>query len=322
MKAKKAAMNMTAVLTQPRNMFAWAAALLSIAGTGFASEVAMVSPPLTIRPGAILSVRISEPLSSDHSQVGDMFAATLTQPLVVNGIVVAQSGQPVAGRVVEVKKAGRVFGVSRLGIKLTSLTAVDGQSVPIQSQLLVHQGPTSAGRDSVAVAGTTGLGAAIGAAADSGTGAAIGAGIGAVAGTIGVLLTRGHPTVIDSETLLSFQVTAPATIETNNAPQAFRFVERKDYAQPETQPEVVVRRVLPSPVSPYSYAYYAPPGPYSYYYPYYAYPYYGPSVGFFFGFPGYYGYRSFYGFPGYYGHIRALSPVPFHSGMAAHGFHH
>lgn len=315
-------MNLTAALTQtPRKMFAWAAALLSMPGTGFASEAAMVSPPMTIRPGAILTVRISEPLSSDHSRVGDVFSSTLTQPVVVNGIVVAQRGQPVVGRVVEVKKAGRVSGASRLGITLTSLTAVDGQSVLIQSQLLVHQGATSVGRDSVAVAGTTGLGAAIGAAAGSGTGAAIGAGIGAVGGTIGVLLTRGHPTVINPERLLSFQVTAPATIETNNAPQAFRFVERGDYAQPETQPEVVVRRVLPRPVYPYPYAYYAPPVPYPYYYPYYAYPYYGPSVSFFFGFPGYYGYRSFYGFPGYYGHVRILSSVPFRSGIA-HGFHH
>jgi hypothetical protein len=290
-----------------------------MAGIGFASEAAIVSPPLTIRPGAILTVRISGPLSSDHSRVGDMFSATLTQHVIVNGIVVAERGQPVLGRVVEAKKAGRVSGVSRLGITLTSLTAVDGQSVPIQSQMLVHQGPTSVGRDSVAVAGTTGLGAAIGAAADSGTGAAIGAGIGAVAGTLGVLLARGRPTVIDAETLLSFQVTAPATIETNNAPQAFRFVERGDYAQPETQPEVVVHRVLPGPVYPYPYVYYAPPV----YYPYYAYPYYyGPSVSFFFGFPGYYRYRGFYGYPAYYRHVRGFSPIPFRSGIGAHGFHH
>lgn len=310
------------MMTLFRKMFASAAILLSIAGMCFAAEPAIVSPPMTIRPGAILTVRISEPLSSDHNHVGDVFSATLTQPVIVNGIVVAQRGQAVTGRVVEAKKAGRISGVSRLGISLTNLTAADGQTVPIQAQMLVHQGPTSVGRDSAALAGTTGLGAAIGAAAGSGTGAAIGAGIGAVAGTIGVLLTRGHPTVIDPETLLTFQVSAPAIVETNNAPQAFRFVERSDYSQEEAQPQVVVHRASPRVVYPYPYAYYTRPFPYPYYSPYYAYPYYyGPGVSFFFGFPSYYGYRAFYGYPGYYGHVR-FSPTPFRSGIGVHGFHH
>jgi len=275
--------------------------ILSMSSIALASEKAMVSPPLTMRSGTSLSVRISDPLSSDHNHVGDTFSATLLQPVVVNGIVVAQHGQNVAGRVVEAKRAGRVSGVSRLGLTLTSLTAVDGQIVPIQSQWLIHQGQTSRGRDAAAVAGATGLGAAIGAAANSGTGAAIGAGIGATASVVGVLLTRGSPTVIYPETPLTFQTTASATIGTNDAPQAFRFVEREDYAQAETQaPQVVVHQVPPRVAYPYSYAYYAPAAPYPYYYPYYSYPYYhgpgyyGPGVSFFFGFPGYYDYSRIY----------------------------
>jgi len=89
-----------------------------------------------------------------------------------------------------------VSGVSHLGLTLTSLMLVDGQEVPIQSQLVVLKGAKSVGRDAAAVAGTTGLGAAIGAAADWGKGAAIGAGAGAVAGIIGVLMTRGYATVV------------------------------------------------------------------------------------------------------------------------------
>jgi len=296
-----------------RKTVALALILLSTAGIAFAHETAIVSPPLTVRPGTILTIRINQSLSSDHNQVGDVFYATLAQPVIANGIVVAHGGQAVTGRVTEVKKAGRVSGVSHLGITLTSLTAADGQTVPIQSQLLIHQGSTSRGRDAAAVATTTGLGAAIAAAADWGTGAAIGAGIGAAAGTIGVLLTRGNPTVIYPDTLVTFQVTAPATVVTNDAPQAFRFVERADDA-PEVTPSqrVVIPQAPPQVAYPYSYpyAYYAPPA-YPYYYPYYGYPYYyGPSVSFFFGYPGYYGYRGFYGHPGY-----GFGPGPFH------GFH-
>ena len=57
------------------------------------------------------------------------------------------------------------------------------------------------------------LGAAIGAIAGGGKGAAIGAATGAGAGTAGVLLSRGKPLVLSPETVLSFQLTSPVTVE-------------------------------------------------------------------------------------------------------------
>jgi hypothetical protein len=211
-----------------------------MAGMAVAQNAPVASPPLTMRPGTILTVRLNQPLSSDHDHFGDIFSAALDQPVTVLGIVVAQRGQSVAGHVVEVKKAGMVHGVSRLGIALTDLTLLDGQTLAIQSQLLVRKGPTSRGRDAAAIAGTAGLGAAIGAAADGGTGAAVGA----AAGTIGVLLTRGYPTIIAPETLLTFQVTNPVKIETSDAPQAFRFAYFSDYPQVQAQPQQAAAALL------------------------------------------------------------------------------
>lgn len=291
--------------------------LLFLIGVVFAQDSPMVSPPLTAKPGTILTVRINEPLSSDHNKVGDVFSATLTQPVIVLGIVVARYGQTAAGRVVDVKKAGKLSGVSRLAITLTNLTLVDGQTVPIQSRLLLRNGPTSVGRDVAAVAGATGLGAAVGAAADWGKGAAIGAAAGAAGGTLGVLLTRGYPTVVEPETLVTFEITAPVTIETNDAPDAFRFVQSTDYPPAQTPSQPVVAYPAPTP-PPYPYPYYVPyPLPiYSYYYPYWGYPYfYGPSFSFFFGYPDYYHSR---GYPwGYYGHGFPSRPVPYRGGMIA-----
>jgi len=266
---------------------------------------AQFPPPLAIPEGSMLTVRVNQVLSSDDSRVGDTFSATLTQPVVVHGIVVSQSGQTVLGRVVEAKKAGRVSGVSHLGIQLTGLTIADGQSVPLESQLLVQKGPTSRSRDAAAIASSTALGAAIGAAADWGTGAAIGAGAGALAGTVGVLLTRGYPTVVYPETLLNFQLTATVPVNTDYAPEAFHAVTAADYAEAQPQQQALPPEAGPPPpeydypapstyyayAPPYPYAYpYASPYPYAYpYYGYSGYPYYwGPSFGFFFG-SGYYG---------------------------------
>ncbi len=144
-------------------------------------------------------------VSSDQNQPGDAFAATLVRPIVVDGIVVAGSGQTLGGRVIEAKKAGHVEGTSKLGIQLTDLPVVDGQQLPVQAQLIEHHGDTSVGSDAAAIGMTTGTGAAIGAAVAGGPGAAIGAGAGLVASTIGVLVTRGHPTILGPETVMTFK---------------------------------------------------------------------------------------------------------------------
>jgi hypothetical protein len=255
-------------------------------------------PQLTLQSGTFITARINQLLSSDRNHEGDAFTATLVRPLVINGFVVAEPGQVIAGRVAEAKKAGEVKGVSHLAVQLTELTLVDGQQVPIQSSLVSRAGPTSQGRDAAAIGTTTAVGAGIGAVAAGGVGAAIGAGAGAVASTIGVLLTRGHPTYITPESVLTFQVNTPVTIATDRAPQAFRPVGPNDYS---SQPQLQAGRpggYAPPPGAGYAAGYpygypYAAGYPYAYGYPYYGYPYaYG------FGYP-YFG-VGFYG-GGFYG---------------------
>src|SRR5208337_3547462 len=102
-----------------------------------------VPPRLTLKAGTFVTVRVDQMLSSDKNQAGDAFSATLTRPLVVNGVIVAQRGEILGGRVGEAQKAGRVTGVSHLAVQLTDLTLVDGQHVPIETELTSLTGPTS-----------------------------------------------------------------------------------------------------------------------------------------------------------------------------------
>jgi hypothetical protein len=248
---------------------------------------------LTLPAGTIVPVRTSQWLSSDQNRQGDSFSATLDEPLVVSGWVVARRGQTVMGRVNTAQKAGRVKGVSQLGLELNLLSVVDGQQLTIQTGLLRNSGGTSNGRDAAAVGTTSGVGAVVGAAADGGTGAAIGAGAGAVAGLVGVLTTRGRPTVIPPETLLSFQLATPIAITTEHSRLAFRPVTQADYQRDQDAYAPSNRRPhLAGPEHGYP-----PPPPYLYGCPYcydpfyYAYPgwgfYPGPVIGFYgFGFRG------------------------------------
>jgi len=265
-----------------------------------------VPASLTVPSGTYVTVRINQMLSSDRNQVGDSFSATLLKPIVVNGVVIAEPGQTIGGHVAEAVKAGRVSGVAHLGVQLTDLTLVDGQQIPLKSSLVSRTGPNSVGQDAGTIAGTTALGAAVGAAAAWGKGAAIGAGSGAVLGIAGVLLTRGHPSVLYPEQILTFRIEAPLTIDTTHAPQAFRYVEPGEYSQPAygQQPG--------GQYGPYTSAPYPPAGApapyyygygYPYPYPYYAYgyPYYwGPGFSLWLGGRGYYGYGRGYYYGGRY----------------------
>jgi len=257
-----------------------------------------VPSQLTIKAGTFITVRLDQALSSDKSHVGDSFTASLVRPIVVDGVVAAQPGQTIGGRVTNAEKAGRVQGVSQLGIQLTDLTLADGQQVPIQSQFLNSTAGTSRGRDAGAIGGTTALGATIGAVADGGYGAGLGAAAGAAASTIGVLLTRGHATVIDQESILTFRIVAPVTFSTDRASQAFRYVEPEDYRQTYTAQQPAPPALQPSYCGPYG----CPPPPVygpPYYGPYYGpsfYPYnWGPQFSLIYG-------RSFYGGRPYYYH--------------------
>ena len=225
---------------------------------------------LTIKSGTFVTVRTDQTLSSNHNQPGDVFSATLMQPLVVDGVVVAQRGQTVLGRVAEAQKS-KTGQDSRLGLELTGLTLADGTQATVHSQLVARRGPTTpTGQEVGTVATTTAVGASVGAVADWGRGAAIGAGAGAAAGIIGVLLTHNHPSVVYPETALTFRIETPVVINTMRAPQAFRYVDPNDYQRPAEARTMPVRRPVP---------YYGPG-----YYPYYSpYPYWGPYYGYGYG---------------------------------------
>jgi hypothetical protein len=232
--------------------------------------------------------RLNQLLHSDHNHPGDAFTATLDRPLIVDGFVVARPGDLVAGEVTDAAPGHRGENVSRLGIRLTSITLADGNQIPVQSTLVTSSGPGWSAPDTAAVAGTGAFGAAVGAIAGGGTGAAIGAGAGAFAALAGLLMTKGHPTVLTPESLLTFRITSDVVVDTTRSPQSFRPEEATQYSQND-QPRMVRRPVsaaapgygapapgygAPAP-APYAPApYYGYPYPYAYPYPYY----YGPSI--------------------------------------------
>ncbi len=167
---------------------------------------------VTLAAGTRLVVRTQNTLSTERNLKGDTFTATLEEPITVEGFVIAERGAQVEGVVTRSQRAGRVEGTSDLAVELVRLHTSDGQKLSIATGLHEVAGERSRGSDAKKIGVATGIGAIIGAIAGGGKGAAIGAGTGAGAGTGVVLATRGKPTVIPSESVLTFQVRTPVEI--------------------------------------------------------------------------------------------------------------
>lgn len=167
---------------------------------------------VTLASGTVLPVRIGESLSSARNQPGDTFLATLTQPLVIDGWIIAERGARVEGRVVDAKRADRGKGDSHLDISIVRLATADGQNIHIRTEPYVKEGASSTGTDAAKIGAGAAIGAVIGAIAGGGKGAAIGAGAGGAVGAGDVLLTRGQAAEIKVETRVSFKVQDSVTI--------------------------------------------------------------------------------------------------------------
>ena len=156
-----------------------------------------------IPAGTSLRVTLIDGVSSRKNKSGEMFLATLAEPVVVDGTTVLEKGVKVQGRVIDAEESGRVKG--RAKISLTLMNVMDGEKQhPISTKPFRAEAESTKGRDAGIIGGAAGVGAAIGAIAGGGKGAAEGALIGGAAGTGGVLVTRGKEVEYRPETRLKF----------------------------------------------------------------------------------------------------------------------
>jgi hypothetical protein len=174
-----------------------------------APEPVKVAPKITVAAGTKLRVVLIDAVSSDKSQAGDQFMASLTDPVVVNGNIVFAKGTKVRGRVVNAEGSGRVKGRAMLELQLTEIAGKEGKFISISTKPYIAVAEPTKKRDAAIIGGGAGVGAAIGALTGGGKGAAIGAAVGGGAGTGTVLATKGKEIRYAPEHPLSFTLASP-----------------------------------------------------------------------------------------------------------------
>ncbi len=154
---------------------------------------------------ATVTIRLTEPLSTGSSQVGDTFTGTLVSPLVVSDRIVAEKDAEVSGQVLDVVSSGRLKRPALIRLRVKAVRRGSGQ-IPLQTGDLTVKADSHARRDLLIIGGAIGTGAAIGGAAAGKKGALIGAAAGSGAGITSAYLTGKREIVLPQETLLTFHV--------------------------------------------------------------------------------------------------------------------
>ena len=163
---------------------------------------------VTLPAGTNFVIRMIEGVDSESNRVGQSFAASLDQPVMVNGETVIQRGADVTVKLVDAKQSGKLTGRTELALSLQSVR-VNGRMVDINTQSVTQESSSRGERTAKVAGGTAAVGAIIGAIAGGGKGAAIGAGAGAAAGAGAQIATSGQRVRIPSETRLTFVLDNP-----------------------------------------------------------------------------------------------------------------
>ena len=153
--------------------------------------------------GTNLVVRMIDGVDSETNRVGQTFAASMDEPVILNGETVIPRGADVVVKLVDAKESGKLAGRAELTLDLMSVK-VDGRMVDINTQSVSRESDSRGQRTAKVAGGGAVLGAIIGGIAGGGKGAAIGAGAGGAAGVGAEEITKGQRVKVPSETRLTF----------------------------------------------------------------------------------------------------------------------
>ncbi len=175
----------------------------------------------TIPPGTVLNCKLSQTLSTRLNTRGQFFAATLDEPLVVNGNQVIPAGATLRGRIASLVRPGHIKGAGRMLLVPETLAMPNGETFVVRAILLhaygapgasmansegVVKGPNARMRDLKEVGIGIGGGSLIGAVFGGFHGAFIGGVIGGAAGLVDSFRRRGPDLNLPRGTELKFEL--------------------------------------------------------------------------------------------------------------------
>lgn len=169
----------------------------------------------SVPAGTEIKVRLLDQLDTGETQTGQVFSATIAEPVRSGGRTILARGTTVKGRVADVVSSGRLKRPASITLELTRIGGTG-----LQVEALQMDGKSHAVRNVALIGGGAAAGAILGGVAGGGKGAVIGTAVGAGAGTATAYLTGKQELVLPAETLLAFTVAgSPAALRETRAPE-------------------------------------------------------------------------------------------------------
>lgn len=185
------------------------------AASASASAPAAPAPPpvrqVSIPSGTPVHVQMIDSVDSATNHAGDLFHASLSFPIVINGEPIVPTGTDIFVKLTNSSSAGRLTGRSELTLQLARLD-FQGKSYALASDDYQEVGKSRGKRTAVGAGVGAAVGAVLGGIFGGGKGAAIGAGAGGGAGTAGAAATGNTQVHISAETKLDFNLQQPVDI--------------------------------------------------------------------------------------------------------------
>lgn len=174
---------------------------------------AVVAPkPIVVPADTVISVVLDQSLSTKTASSGETFAATVSEPIEIEGKMAIPKGARASGIVKDAKAAGRFKGGAVLSLTLKTVT-IEGKEYDVDTSAPSMASKGKGKRTAAMVGGGAGGGALIGGLAGGGKGALIGGLIGAAAGTGGSAFTGNRDITLPAETALNFKLLQPLEIK-------------------------------------------------------------------------------------------------------------
>jgi len=182
----------------------------------------------TVKPGTEIKVRLLDRLDTGEAKDGQIFSATLAEPVILGHKKVIARGTWVNGQVTKTVSSGRLKRPASITLVLTSV-----DKTPIQTEAVRIDGKSHVVRNTALIGGGAAAGAIVGSIAGGGKGAAIGTAVGADAGIETAYVTGKQEIVLPSETQLDFVVAdRSGTATTIPEPVVEQNVERAPEPRP------------------------------------------------------------------------------------------
>jgi len=180
-----------------------------------------IQPPVVVAAGTVIPVTLTARINTKNAKDGDGIYGKTAFPITVNNKIVIPEGSNVSGKIVEVRRPGRVKGKAQLTLNFQTLILPSGITLPIYTSLrgaggagerkgeASIEGDSSKTDDAKTIGQAGAEGGLIGVIANRGKGAAVGGAGGAAVGTAAVLLTRGKDLVLEPGTTIEVVLDRP-----------------------------------------------------------------------------------------------------------------